>query len=305
MAFNYQSTKTNGPINFMPNPLAASLRMMTNYSNSTYNGLQLEFRTREHKGLTFQGNYTYSKVLTDAVSGSDNNNVGRYEPFIDSSNPKLDKARALFDLTHVAKFNFVYRLPMGDGHMLSFRPINRFVLSGWLISGIFNRQSGEPFSVCSSIGTFNRNNNLQANQCNTVNTALDMSQLRDVFQFRMTGSGPSFVSASALNPSGQAAVAGGTPFSGQIFTVPGAGTIGTLGKRVFDGPWDTTFDFGLMKETKINERHSIQLRMDASNFLNHPSFIIADQTVTSSTFGKITSTFASRRQIQFALYYRF
>jgi hypothetical protein len=45
--------------------------------------------------------------------------------------------------------------------------------------------------------------------------------------------------------------------------------------------------------------------MDASNLLNHPSFIIADQTVTSTTFGKITSTYAARRQIQFALYYRF
>jgi hypothetical protein len=306
MAFNYQSTKANGPINFMPNPLAASLRMMTNYSNSTYNGLQLEFRTREHKGLTFQGNYTYSKVLTDAASGSDNNNQGRYEPFIDANNPKLDKARALFDLTHVAKFNFVYRLPLGEGHMLSLKPVNRFVLSGWQISGIFDHQSGEPFSVCSGIGTFNRNNNLQSNQCNTVNTALNMSQLRDDFQFRMTGSGPYMTAASALNASGQAAVAGAAPFSGQIFTTPAAGTIGTLGKRVFDGPWDTTFDFGLMKETKINERHSIQLRMDASNFLNHPSFAFTgDQTVTSTTFGKITGTFANRRQIQFALSYRF
>jgi len=305
MAFNYQSTKANGPINFMPNPYAASLRLMTNYSNSSYNGLQLEFRTREHKGLTFQGNYTYSKVLSDAVSGSDNNNQGRYEPFIDSNNPKLDRARALFDLTHVAKFNFVYRLPMGDGHKFSFKPLNRFVLSGWQIAGIFDRQSGEPFSVCSGIGTFNRNNNLQTNQCNTVNTTLDMSQLRDTFQFRMTGSGPFMVAASALNPSGQAAVAGLAPFSGQIFTMPAAGTIGTLGKRVFDGPWDTSFDFGLVKETKINERNAIQLRMDASNFLNHPSFVIGDQTVTSTTFGKITSTYAARRQIQFALYYRF
>jgi len=305
MAFNYQSTKANGPINFMPNPNAASLRLMTNYSNSTYNGLQLEFRTREHKGLTFQGNYTYSKVLTDAVSGSDNNNQGRYEPFIDSNNPKLDRARALFDLTHVAKFNFVYKLPMGEGHRFGYRPLNRFVLSGWQMAGIFNRQSGEPFSVCSGLGTFNRQNNLQSNQCNTVNTSLDMSQLRDAFQFRMSGSGPYMFTSAALNSSGQATVAGAAPFSGQIFTMPAAGTIGTLGKRIFDGPWDTSFDFGLSKETKINERHSIQLRMDASNILNHPSFVIGDQTATSTTFGKITSTFAARRQIQFALSYRF
>ncbi len=141
LAYTYQSTKANGPINFFPNPYAASLRMMTNYSNSTYNGLQLDVRTRERRGLTLAGNYTYSKVLSDAVSGVDNNNQGRYEPMIDNNNPGLERARAPFDLTHVMKFNFVYALPMGEGHMVSWRPLNRCVLSGWQLSGIFNRQS--------------------------------------------------------------------------------------------------------------------------------------------------------------------
>jgi hypothetical protein len=305
MAFNYQSTKANGPINFMPNPYAASLRLMTNYSNSTYNGLQLEMRSREWRGLTFQGNYTFSKVLSDAGSGSDNNNQSRYEPLMDNNNPGLDKSRALFDLTHVMKFNYVYRLPIGDGHWFSVKPLNHYVLNGWLMSGIFDRQSGEPFSICSGIGTFNRNNNLATNSCNTVDTTLNLSQLQSALSYQMTGNGPYMVTPSALNRSGQAAVAGGTPFSGQLFVTPPAGTIGTLQKRILSGPWDTTFDFGLSKTTKIKERHEIQLRMDATNFFNHPSFVIGDQTVTASTFGKITTTFAARRQMQFTLLYRF
>ena len=123
--------------------------------------------------------------------------------------------------------------------------------------------------------------------------------------FQMTGKGPYMVNLSALNASGQAAVAGAAPFSGEVFTIPGAGTIGTLQRRVFDGPWDTSFDFGLVKDTKINERHSIQLRMDSTNFFNHPAFVIGDQTVTSATFGKITGTQYASRRIQFALYWRF
>ena len=304
MAYNYQSTKANGPINFFPNPYAASLRYMTNFSNSTYNGAQFEVRTRESHGLTFQGNYTYSKALSDADSGSDNNNQGRYEPLMDNNNPKLERSRALFDLTHVFKFNYVYRLPIGVGHRLSMKALNP-VLSGWQTSGIFTRQSGEPFSVCSGIGTFNRNNNLATNTCNTADTTLTGGQLNQVLQFHMTGNGPYFTSPSILNASGQAAVAGAAPFSGQIFTTPPAGTIGTLQKRAFTGPWDTTFDFGVSKSTRIKERHEFLLRMDATNFFNHPSFVIGDQTVTSTTFGKITSTFASRRQMQFTLQYRF
>ncbi|HXS95675.1 MAG TPA: TonB-dependent receptor [Candidatus Limnocylindrales bacterium] len=305
MAFNYQSTKANGPINFMPNPYAASLRLMENFSHSTYNGLQLEFRTREHKGLTLQGSYTFSKALTDSAAGSDNNNQGRFEPLMDNANPGLAKARALFDIPHALKANFIYRLPMGEGHRLSFRPIDRALLSGWQASGIFYRQSGYPYSVCSGIGTFNRNNVLASNECNTVNTSLTGSQLADVMQFRMTGNGPYMVAASAVGADGRAANPGAAPFSGQVFTIPAAGTIGTLAQRYFTGPWDTSFDFGVDKITRIGERHEIVLRMDSTNLLNHPAFVMGDQTVSSTTFGKITSTFNARRQIQFTLQYRF
>jgi Carboxypeptidase regulatory-like domain/TonB dependent receptor-like, beta-barrel len=306
LAYTYQSTKVNGPINFFPNPYAASLRMMTNYSNSSYNGLQIDVRTREKRGLTMFGNYTYSKVLSDAVSGVDNNNQGRYEPMIDNNNRALERSRAPFDLTHIMKFNFVYRLPMGDGHRFNWKPINRFVLSGWVISGVFNRQSGENFSVYSGRGTFNRQNIFQSNQGNTMNSALTMAQLRDVFQFRMTGNGPFFVSPSAIGSDGRAvAPDGSAPFAGQVFTMPAAGTIGTMDRRIFDGPWDTTFDFGASKAIRITERNSIQLRMDARNFLNHPAFVVNDQTATSTTFGKITGTFSGARVFQFGLYYNF
>jgi hypothetical protein len=306
LAWNYQSGRQNGPISFFPNPYAASLRMMTNYSNSSYNSLQFDVTTREHHGLTFQANYTYGKVLSDAASGSDNGNQGRFEPMIDSNNRALERTRAPFDLTHVMKFNFVYQLPIGAGHRLSYGPLNRVLLSGWQVAGIFNRQSGEPFSVLSGRGTFNRQSNVQTNQGYTVNTPLTMSQLRDIFSFRMTPNGPYFVAPGVVGPDGRAVAAdGAAPFSGQAFFMPAAGTIGTLGRRIFDGPWDTSFDFGVLKNTRITERQSVQIRMDARNFFNHPAFTVGDQTVTSTTFGRITSTFGGARIIQFALQYKF
>jgi hypothetical protein len=304
MAYNYQSTKANGPINFFPNPYAASLRLMTNYSNSTYNSLQLEGRSRNYHGLTMQWNYTFAKALSDAVSGSDNNNQGRFEALMDNNNPGLAKARALFDIKQALKFNFVYQLPIGKGHLISYKPIDP-VISGWLVSGIFLHQSGFPYSVCSGLGTFNRNSALATNQCNTVNTSLNQGQLNDLMTFRMTGSGPFISAASVVGTDGRAAVAGAAAFSNQVFFIPGAGTIGTLQQRVFSGPWDTNFDFGMSKTTKIRERYSVTLRMDASDFFNHPAFSVGDQTVTSTTFGKITGTFNSSRRIQFTLQVRF
>jgi len=225
---------------------------------------------------------------------------------MDSNNPGLERARAPFDLTHIIKFNFVYRLPMGDGHKFGWKPLNKYVLSGWQIAGIFNRQSGENFSVLSGRGTFNRQTNVQSNQGNTMNSTLTMDQLRGIFQFRMTGNGPFFVAASAIGSDGRAvAPDGSAPFAGQAFTMPAAGTIGQLDRRIFDGPWDTTFNFGASKMIRITERNNIQLRMDAQNVFNHPTFVIGDQTATSTTFGKITSTFAGARVFQFGLYYNF
>ncbi len=87
--------------------------------------------------------------------------------------------------------------------------------------------------------------------------------------------------------------------------MPAAGTIGTLGRRIFDGPWDTTFNFALNKNFRLTERNVIQLRMIGQNIFNHPTFAIGDQTATSATFGKITSTFTGARVFQFGLYWDF
>src|SRR5262249_34995326 len=144
---------------------------------STFNAFQFELRTRERKGLSFQGSYNYSKVLSDAVSGNDNGNQGRFEPMVDNNNPALERARAPFDLTHVMKFNYVYRFPIGNGHRLNWGPINRLVLDGWSMAGIFNHQSGQPFSVITGRGTFNRQSNVQTQQGYTASSTLTMSQL--------------------------------------------------------------------------------------------------------------------------------
>jgi hypothetical protein len=132
------------------------------------------------------------------------------------------------------------------------------------------------------------------------------SALFNDFYLRQTPTGPYFVAASAIGADGRGTAADGTaPFSGQIFTNPGAGTIGTLQRREFNGPWAFNQDFSLLKNIKILERHTLQIRMDATNLWNHSTFLVGDQNINSTTFGKITSTFFGRRLIQFQLTYKF
>ncbi len=299
----YQINGINGPYNFYTNPNILGGNVLTNYSNATYNALQVDITRRMQHGFTFQANYSYSKVLSDA--GGDQQTD--FEPFLDINNTKIERRRvAGFDITHVIKGNFVYELPFGPGKR--FTSSNRImgkVIGGWQVAGIYTQQSGTPFSVLSSRGTLNRS--ARSSGANTVNTFLDKSQLDGLFQLYMTGNGPMFFPLADKNSADGRAVApdGATPFNGQVFFQPAAGTLGTLQRNMFSGPWVWNLDAKISKLTHITERKTIELRMDAVNVFNHTTWYVGDQTVTSTQFGKITSQFYGNRELQFALYFRF
>ena len=301
----YQTNGLNGNVNFFRNFNGLGNNLMTNYSNATYNGLQAEF-TRRLASLFFTSNYVFSKVMSDA-SGT---NQANFEPFLDINNSKIERSRvAAFDITHQFKALGNWELPFGTGKKYTLgRGMNRLV-GGWAIGGILNLQSGSPFSVLSGRGTLNRAG--RSTNTNTSNTSIDKSQLDSLFQFRMTGNGPYFVAANAIGPDGRGVAADGVaPFSGQVFSQPVAGTVGGLQRNYFSGPWINGLNLNVTKVTKITERQSIELRVEAVNVFNHPTFTLGDQTLTSTTFGKITGfntteTVFSARRLQFGLHYRF
>jgi hypothetical protein len=295
LATTYQQQGLTGGVPLYTNTNALLASLLTNYSNSTYNSMQLDIRHRTRRGLTGQFNYVFSKVMSDAVGDSQ----GLSESFLDLHNAKLDRSRATFDLTHVFKGNVVYEVPLGPGHRLNYAPLGR-VLGGWSMSGVMTYQSGIPFSITTGGRT------TLSRVGSMASTSLTKSQLDDIVSFRMTGNGPYFVAASAIGSDGRGVAADGSaPFTGQVFFNPGAGTVGGLQQRMFSGPWDFNLDFGIQKTTKISERHSVELRMESSNIFNHPTFSSPQGSINSTTFGKITGTFFGRRVIQFGLFYRF
>ena len=114
------------------------------------------------------------------------------------------------------------------------------------------------------------------------------------------------ISQSAINTNDGTGVNGdgNPPFSGEVFFNPSAGTLGVLQRRLFDGPWIFSLDMCILKSLKLTERQTVELRMDAFNAPNHPSFWAGDQNINESTFGVVGSTFGYR-VVQFALDYRF
>lgn len=299
LASLYQTNGLNGNTNFFPNPNALGANYTSNGADSTYNSLQLDARKRLSHGLTLQANYTWSKVLSNTLGDTQTN----FEPFLDNANPQAERAPAPFDLRQIFKANGIYDLPLGPGHSFNPKYLGR-VLGGWSMGSVLTWQSGAPFSIYTGArGTLNRAAR------STYNAAVPLvtgSALYDTFVFRETPNGPYFVNASAIGADGRAVAADGTAaFSGQLFANPSAGTIGSLQRRSFHGPNEFNQDFALMKDTKVFERHTLQIRMDATNIYNHASFSVGDQNINSTTFGKITSSFFGRRLVQFSLSYKF
>jgi hypothetical protein len=133
----------------------------------------------------------------------------------------------------------------------------------------------------------------------------------------MTGNGPYMVAPSAINIQGYGAVAnqGQTPFTAEAFFNPGAGQLGTLQKRMFTGPNVFDWDTALIKETQLREHVALEIRVEALNVFNHPSFTIPDASyslgvfglnINSPQFGKVTSeSGVAPRRLQFGATLRF
>jgi hypothetical protein len=174
------------------------------------------------------------------------------------------------------------------------------------VGGVMLWQSGAPFSVLSSFATLNR---AARSYYNGANTTLGGAALQNIVHFQMTGNGPVEIAPSAINPADGSAVntPGTATFSGQVFSNPAPGTLGTLQRRYFSGPWAFGMDASLSKKIKITERQNVLLRMEAFNVLNHPTFYVGDQNINSVSpgFGTISSMAFGSRVMEFGAHYIF
>jgi hypothetical protein len=92
-------------------------------------------------------------------------------------------------------------------------------------------------------------------------------------------------------------------FDPTAFTVPVAGTLGSVGRNVLTGPGYSGIDLALIKNTRvpsIAESFNVQFRAEFFNLLNHINFGQPNTNVSAPTAGQIRSASAAR-QIQFAL----
>jgi hypothetical protein len=317
LANQYMVNRANGSVNFWPNRNLQGARVVVREAVVGHHALQLEAIRRTRAGFQAQFSYTWSKGLANAAGNSATNN----EALLDNDNPGLEYSRTPFDLRHVFKANYYWELPFGKGKRWSGGRAMNALVGGWALSGIWTYSSGAPYSILSGYGTLNRQGNATEHLSDTGNTASLLGNVSNLEALTgglwKTGRAVYFVDPSILNVDGRAAAApGSATYAGQIFTNPGAGTVGALQRRMFSGPWQWAFDASVKKAIVIREGKTLDLHFSMFNLFNHPAFylnpsdggdygVTAPYTVNSTTFGQFTSMNGGPRVIQIGAYLRF
>jgi hypothetical protein len=301
-------------IDFFPNPYIMGGDLLKNTSFSGYNAGIVEIRRRFSRGLYFQANYTFSKVMTD-YGPSNNNDQSRFLPFQDNARPFLERSRAPFDITHAFKANFTYELPIGRGHKLFGSPGRALglLVNGWQTGSIFIWQSGSPFSIVSQYGTFNRSGFRSV--ANTAVATLSHQQISgDLGVFKQPGGVVYLINPKLVSPDGTGApsspqLGGCTPAVTGGFCNPQPGEVGNLQQYAFNAPSYFVWNMTASKQFDITEKVKLNFRTDAFNLTNHPVFAApldgltgtANLNINDTTFGQSTRTISAPRVLQMQL----
>jgi hypothetical protein len=78
-------------------------------------------------------------------------------------------------------------------------------------------------------------------------------------------------------------------FNEAAYTQPTPGTLGNNGRNSLNGPGLTNVNFSLGKSFPIWENVRFQLRADAQNIFNHPSFGLPNGVLTLNPSGAVTT----------------
>jgi carboxypeptidase family protein len=250
----------------------------TSGAASIYNGLTVGLRRQFHGGLSFSGNYTYSKSIDDAASvGGAGHTVA--QNYLDLA---AERGLSSFDTRHRLLINSTYEFPFGDRKRWLSRggPAARLI-GNWQISGVTTIQSGNPF------------------------TATVLGNLSNK-------GGRAAISNLRANATGQAVTLPGSErttrdfFNTLAFTLPLPGEFGDAGRNTIPGPGLVNFNMSLDRFFTLSPEKGIRgdFRISSNNIFNTPNWNGLATVVNGQGFGRITSVRAMR-SVTFMLRVRF
>ncbi|HMC76276.1 MAG TPA: TonB-dependent receptor, partial [Vicinamibacterales bacterium] len=218
-----------------------------------YQSMQVSLNKPFTHGLLFKGAYTLSKSMNES------DNDGRATLTWNTPSELFrNYAPAGFDRRHNFQMGFAYSLPWqsNGGHHDN---VMAAIVNDWQINGLFAAFSGTPFTVTASGTSLNTPSNQQ--NADLVGTFTTTGKIGDE----------------------------GAWFDTTAFAQPTGVRFGTSNRNQFYGPGGYNLDFSVFRSFPFAGTRRVEVRAEAGNLLNHGVYNNPQGSITSATFGQITS----------------
>lgn len=228
---------------------------------SSYNGMLLSAQRRLANNFSVLANYTWSHCISDPATTEITGPT-----YVNPNNRRADRANCDSDRRHVMNISFVARTPKFNNRALN------LLASGWQLSGIVRRQSGNYASVTTGAD----------NALTGVGGQRAAQVLADAYGDRTVNN---YLNRAA-------------------FTTPTTGTYSALSPFSIQNPGSLQIDTGLSRTFTITESQNIQFRWETFNLPNRLNANAPVTALNNANFGRIL-TAQDPRIMQFALKYVF
>jgi hypothetical protein len=251
--------------------------------SSVYHGMNVRFEKRLSKGLQWNGNYTWAKLIDDVESRNELGGNAGSGAFSNQYDRQADRGLSGNHIAHRFITSAVWELPVGREKPLNLEnPILNQVFGGWTVGAIVELRSGSPYGM------------IENNAAAIYPTAVTVrSNLTGPFR---------------RNPNWRSNVLTQPYFDTTVFAAPAFGTFGNSGRTLATGPGALMADLSLLKDFPLPwDGHRLQFRCEMLNFPNHPNFSLPNQLRGNPDFGLINGLAPGNdaRIIQLGLHYRF
>ena len=236
-------------------------------NNSIYHALAVKVEKRFSHGFSILLAYTAAKLLDDgANSGQVRPGAAVTTTVQNWNNLRAERSKSAQDVPQRMVLSALWELPFGrTGPALT-----RHILGGWQLNAIQTIESGTPISLAATVaGGGNRPNVVSGQTARLESPTIDRW----------------FNTAAFANPAGY--------------------TYGDVSRTLPNVHTDSLYnmDLSLFKNFAIRERAKLQLRAEAFNVSNTPTFGEPGRAINTATFGVVTAlAFTPKpREVQLAL----
>ncbi|MGB3629076.1 MAG: TonB-dependent receptor, partial [Terracidiphilus sp.] len=239
--------------------------------SSNYSSLQAQLNRHFTGNLGVTTSFTWGKGLDYATGGDDDGGLLFW----------LDQRHSYAPTDFDHKLNFEESISW----ILPFGPHQRWlnsgpaasILGGWQISGVVSAYSGTPMNIEASGTSINTSGEQQ------------MANISGGFQvLHGIGAGNQWFNKTQFSQP-----TGCTGAVGTACPLVYGTSIGNVSRNAYRGPGYVQNNASVFKDFVLHENWAFNFRCDAFQLTNSPQFASPSATITSGTFGQVTSTVGS------------